>query len=166
MTIEAFTTAVEDFFNWVHSESSGSEDDLIMARDILSRLIAFVTAIEAAPKSAEIDGPETSMEATGALFNRRFKDFPISLHWLALEPLNRDGSELGASIVTGDLAEIYEDLYEGYHLFKDGHLDDAVFAWDITYFHWGEHAITALRAIEDYRTENMIKNQAAERERP
>ena len=56
------------------------------------------------------------------------------------------------SITLGeDLADIYCDLKNGLIFFHGGQTADvmqAAFHWELLFFHWGEHAVDALRAIK------------------
>jgi hypothetical protein len=58
-------------------------------------------------------------------------------------------------LLSDDLADICRDLSEGLSSAKSGHIKEACFEWSQSYrTHWSRHAVSALAAIELYRTDN------------
>jgi Domain of unknown function (DUF5063) len=51
-----------------------------------------------------------------------------------------------------DLADIYRDLKKGLILSEKTSAEDALWNWRLHFdFHWGNHAMSALKAIQDIR---------------
>ena len=52
-------------------------------------------------------------------------------------------------LLSDDLADIYRALEEGNLIYERGYKHDAGFEWAIDFFHWGRHAIGALRPLNE-----------------
>jgi len=81
----------------------------------------------------------------------------LNLYWQIWDPTKYDEAIHGA--LADDFADIYNDLKEGLNLF-DAHQalpEENIWHWRFDYyFHWGKHAIDALRALHFLLEEGSV----------
>lgn len=71
----------------------------------------------------------------------------FELHFETLKPFDVDSS-IGAGELSDDVLDIYRDVKCGLELWNGGHRATAVWHWRLLlHFHWGSHAVGALRAL-------------------
>ena len=130
-----------------------TEKDLLRFRELLIRLIFHIPAVESHQHGTDFDGQRISSEEFGRAVNR-FRELPFNLYRVVFDPHD---FEVDNETVTGsladDLADIYRDLAVGIDNAINGHINDACFDWSQSYAsHWFRHAVSALTAIEIFRT--------------
>lgn len=154
-SIDEFVAAARKFCSFAEDESDVVPADIWKIRDLLLRLITHVTAIENAPQGTDFGaaGPD---DATFQKVAHRFGDFPFNLYRFVFDPHDLNAiDEPVMGMLSNDLADIYREISIGLDNAERGHLADAYFDWSFGYrSHWARHAMSALMAIELWRTDN------------
>jgi len=152
--LQQFIAAAQDFRTFCEVEGKATRTDLWTVREILLRLIYHIPAVEQAPQNCDHEVTRTD-DAACLRVRRRCAGFPIDYYNVHLAPHDIPSQEVGIASLGDDFADIYRDLMEGLDLHQQDHLSEACFYWSLTYrSHWGQHAMEALNAIEQYRTTN------------
>ena len=76
------------------------------------------------------------------------------LHWQVFDPFdNEEEDKVVCGMIFDDLNDIYRDLREGLDEYEIGEIGDAVFDWkDGARGHWGDHAVSLIKALHWLRT--------------
>jgi hypothetical protein len=153
--VKEFAVAAEEFVTLAEREGKLMEVDLWKVRDILLKLIYHVTAADNAGHGTEFDGDRPDDDAFARAV-KRFSTFPFNFYRVVFDPHDMESpDEPVTGMLADDLADIYRDLAEGLDNYRKGHVAEACFDWSQSYrSHWARHAVSALSAIEIYRTDN------------
>jgi len=151
LAIEAFTDNARHFCEWVESD----KHDVLSARQ---RLLALIQGIPylISSSSSQNDGegyPRRDFEGWKE-DHKRLKDFPFQAYRESFNPLDLNEDSIICDI-HDDFADIYGDLWHGLKALELGDGIYAVEHWRESYFtHWGQHATSALHAIDQYFRDN------------
>lgn len=141
--VEGFlSTAIEycrliDFLN-----SDNEKDKFLKLQGILSQLYAKAQSL-----------PEVEPVYDGLLdidFFMPHVDFrEQSVYWELFDPYQLE--EPTAGNLTDDILDIYSDIKRGLVLYEQGEQAEAVWEWRYHFeIHWGNHAVSALRALHAF----------------
>ena len=153
LAAESFTENVERFCEWAEAEKHG----LIEARQ---HLLALATSIPRLENYRESELGDDELPRRGyegwKEDHERFGDLPFQYYMSVFDSHDLENRD---EPVTGDLhddfADIYGDLWRGLEAHKAGRIKEALSIWIESYFcHWGNHAASALKAIDDYYRRN------------
>ena len=154
-----FLDVVERYCAWVESE----RHDLIDARDLLIDLIKPIPIVDEYRGATETDkefdrrgyeGWKKDME--------RFSDLPFQYYRTAFDPHKIDDAEAVVGDLHDDLADIYGDLHEALQALKAGYPIEALgLVLQSYHFHWGHHAVSALKAIDEFYRNYLDSEQVA-----
>jgi hypothetical protein len=147
LAIEAFTDNARSYCEWVESDT---HDVLTVRQLLLSLLQGTPYLIVSSSQSYGEEYQEDDLEVDP----KRFIDFPFQYYREIFNPL-----DFSKEPVVGDISDDFADIYiELRHGLKALELGNGVYAiqhWRESYFiHWGEHATSALRAIDQYFRDN------------
>ena len=146
--INDFAKIADQFCSWTESLQKSDEVDLgdllIMLSSLLNKALLMPS-----PESYDLD------EATESLTQKEWKAIhkkytPIKFQYYreVFDPHNFDDDEPVTGDLHDDLADIYRDIKPGLVLFREGLINEAAFEWKFSFnSHWGEHILSALRAI-------------------
>lgn len=109
---------------------------------------------------------EPRTERTAQKFRAELAHWPgfgrFDQYWEVFDPYQTDN--LVSASLSDDLLDVYVDLQRGFLLFDRGTADsvtDAVWDWRFGFlFHWGDHAVDALRAL--HRATKALDSQFGE----
>ncbi len=79
-----------------------------------------------------------------------------NLYWTVFDPTKKEDAQYGS--VADDVADVYRDLKKGLLLrgIDGATAADVIWEWRLLfYFHWGDHAISALRTIHNILDERL-----------
>lgn len=151
---ESFITDVERFCHW----AEGSAHPLGEARQHLLSLMSAVPQIEEFRHKVHGDQEFPRRElADSKLDYANFSDLPFQYYYTAFDPhdFESEDNEPCVGDLTDDLADIYGDLWQGLQASQAGEKEEALRLWIDSYFsHWGQHASSALWAIDDFYRKN------------
>jgi len=157
-SVEEFQAAAERYCGLFTREEPIKESDIWTFRELLLRLIFHITAVESHPKAADYDDDRLdNEECTRAV--QKLTPLPFDIYRVVFDPHDfEEKDEPVVGSLSDDLVDIYLDLAGGVALARAGHLGDACFYWAFYYSsHWDRHAVSALAAIEIYRTDRWIE---------
>jgi len=152
LAAESFIETVERFCEW----AEGDKHDFIEARQFLLALMLSIPYLQdfRYKGDGDIDAPSRGHEQWQA-DHKNFSDLPFQYYQVVFDPHDLD---LTDDPVMGDLhddfADILGDLWSGLELHRSDHQTEALSHWVDSYFyHWGHHASSALRVLDEfYRT--------------
>ena len=154
LAIEAFVENVRSYCEWIEAR----EHDLLKARQLILSLMTSIPYLVAPPsnKDGDAEYPHKGHDEW-KLIHKSLADFPFQYYREVFDPLEMGNDEPVTGDVHDDLADIYGDLWHGLQAHESGDGIYAVGHWRESYFqHWGDHAASALRAIDQhYRTERL-----------
>ena len=145
----AFVENVVQFCEW----AEGEEHDLMAGRQHLLVLMAAIPTLE---EFRDLDGLEHDSPRRGHAGwqedHGRFSGLPFQYYRTVFDPHDFEAAD---EPVTGDLlddfADIYGELWRGLQVHREGRTSEALFVWVDSYFtHWGNHASSALHAIDEF----------------
>lgn len=153
-SVEEFQATAERYCGLFTREEPIRESDIWTFRELLLRLIFHIIAVESHPRAVKHDDERPSNEEYASAV-QKLKPLPFDIYRVVFDP--HDFAEKDEPVVgslSDDLADIYRDLAGGVALARAGHIDDACFYWAFNYrTHWARHVVSALTAIEIYRTD-------------
>ena len=152
LAIESFVLNVEQFCEW----SSAEKHDFIEARQLLLSLMSSIPYLQdfRYKGTEDIEAPSRGHEQW-KVDHKHFSDLPFQHYQVVFDPHDLDLTETSVmGDLHDDLADILGDLWSGLELHRSGHQVEALSHWIDSYFyHWGHHASSALRALDEfYRT--------------
>jgi hypothetical protein len=149
LALESFIENVERFCEWVEGDTHG----LIEGRQHLITLMTSIPWLESFRNGASghHDFPRRGHDGWEQ-DHHRLADLPFQHYRTVINPHDLDAVD---EPVMGDLhddfADIYGDLWHGIQAHRAGHPRYALSHWVDSYFyHWGHHASSALKAIDDF----------------
>jgi hypothetical protein len=158
LAAEQFTETVERFCEW----AEGQDHSLIDGRQLLVSLITSIPHLVGYRYSGTSDEEFPRREHAGwQEDHKRFSDLPFQYYRVVFDPLDFDSTD---EPVTGDLhddfADIYGDLWHGLQARRAGDLKEALSLWiDSYFFHWGQHATSALGAIDAFYRQDPNRSE-------
>ena len=157
LAAEAFCENVERFCDWAESTSHS----ILEARQLLLSLMQSIPHLESFRGLCETDLEFDRRGHEGWVKDfARLSDLPFQFYRIVSDPQDLENDEPVIGDLCDDLADIYGDLFEGREAYRAGFPRQAIGMWVDSYFyHWGEHAASAIWAIDDY----YRKNQGSEK---
>jgi len=146
------------FCEWAESD----EHDLMSARSHLISLMSCIPAVEDLRYASDSEVEYAYREHEGWEKDiRRFGDLSFQYYRVVFDPHDTDSEqEPVMGNLHDDLADIYGDLWHGLQAMNDGDESEALSLWINSYFyHWGQHASSALHAIDTYYRDNYYTIQ-------
>ena len=154
LAAESFTENVISFCKWVE----GSKHTLTESRQHILTLMFSIPYLESFRGAYETDEEHEHRGHEGWKADlERFNDLPFDHYQTMFNPhdLTEEEKPVMGSL-RDDLADIYGDLFEGLSAYKKGYRKEAIGIWIQSYFfHWGQHASSALNAIDHLYRENQ-----------
>ena len=147
-TINDFAKIADQFCSWTESLQKSDEvnldDLLIMLSSMLNKGLMMPP-----PESYNVD--EVADRLTHEDWKSIHKKYtPIKFQYYreVFDPHDFDDDEPVTGDLHDDLADIYIDIKPGLLLFRKGLISEAAFEWKFSFSsHWGEHILSAMRAI-------------------
>jgi hypothetical protein len=117
------------------------------------------------PETDVIQGTSDTEDNKSLLqqINAKFKG--TTAYWEVFNPYNVDDPYKQEEALMGalddDLLDIYSDLLKGFRIYGKGSSDqdlEAVWYWQLSFnTHWGRHLVSALRALHQLLSENLLE---------
>ena len=118
-SVEKFVAVAQRFSEWAEKEGK-NENDLPLCLMHLSKLIA--AALELPAGHAENGSPEYQTPAGQYdKIVKTFSNFPVHEYSCIVNASNIHESEIANGCVTDDIADIYNDIANGFYLYKNGY---------------------------------------------
>jgi len=139
--IRAFALAARRFCTFVEDTSCAPPGlRLRDARKLLADIVAAGAVLPVVDDAPEIDESDISPPATWVGFGLH------DIYWEVFDPYV--DAERVAGSLTDDVLDIYLDLSRGLRAFDAGNELGAAWDWRFHFdWHWGNHAVDALRAL-------------------
>ena len=145
-----FAIVARRYCNWAESAPGDPPIEMQQARELLSELHRVAIGLPEVPHLDDVDVQGRTYEQYQATC-QRFGNLPVDGYWDVLNPLKIEANEATYQTLSDALADIYGDVKRGLSFYKSGHMNNAVFEWRLLFMvHWGQHLISAQRAIHDY----------------
>ncbi len=140
--VDVFADQVREYCDFIKIISAlALPDRLAAARLHLLKLYASALSLPAMPDAGEVDAGASPDQPHGWVGFEQ-KDF----YWEVFDPYEQSEPVCGS--LSDDLLDVYRDLQRGLALWDADHKKEAVWEWRFNFdFHWGDHAIDALRAL-------------------
>jgi hypothetical protein len=144
--VQDFLAKARAFIDWV---DAGPEFDM-------TALHAHLAALQCAAASLPDSGPDDAdgLDLLGPSYEdvlRRLDGLPIDRYQAVFNALNLAENEPVMCSLKDDLADIYQDLFDGLGYHNQGRAAEAAWVWRSGYYsHWGRHAIHAQAAVWQY----------------
>lgn len=154
--VEAFQMAARQFCQWSRSESDDPLDDVFLTLGLVVDLYGRALRLPINDRWEETEDYRISPEEWKGIYDR-FCNIPETYYSEVLDPLEVPASENVIGCVADDLADIYRDVSIGLKLYDSGRQEQAVRLWRKTFIsHWGTHALSAIRALHHYLSQNDL----------
>jgi len=171
---DQFIDIAQAFLGLIDDEGLPLAELLAQLQKLLPALYCSALDLPEADPTDEPDIDRFSHDQWNELFKRIGSKIG---RWSYYQEMFDPYDSLETSPVVGDLADdlsdIYRDLVEGVELRKMGRYADAIWAWKFNFqIHWGEHALSALRAIHtiaftyDFETEEPPESNSNQEDAP
>lgn len=141
--IRSFVQAARDFCEFVEQASTVESigPRLSRGRSVLANIVAAGATLPLSEATTDKvllwDGAPPSWPGFG----------PHDIYWEVFDPYVDE--ERVAGSLSDDFLDIYRDLKRGLVAFDNGQQQDAVWDWRFHFdYHWGEHAVDALRPLQ------------------
>lgn len=148
--VQEFYRMAKEYCQWAENGPEQGSDELYQAMKHLSALYRQALIMP----SSDSEGDELEVGITkldSEHVYRRFSSLPFQYYHEIFHPVTQEPEEPTTGDLADDLMDIYIDLKEGVLLFEIGKPANAVFQWGTTFgFHWGRHALSALKAMHCY----------------
>ena len=135
------------------SLSEPESRDVLEARQLLLSLMVSIPHLSEyrTPDGGVADGERRGRDAWDR-DHRRFANLPFQYYRSVFDPHDLDAAdEPEVGDLHDDLADIYSDLWSGLQAHRAGDPEGALAIWVDYYFcHWGQHASSALHAIDTH----------------
>ncbi len=146
--IRDFAIVAEQYCQWAESLDPSDEINL---NDLLLLLSELLNKVLLMPDVDPSDSDEEKNRISHDEWMKIHKWFtPIKFQYYReiFDPHDFKEDEPITGDLHDDLADIYRELKPALLLYIDDKIEDAAFEWKSTFgYHWGEHLISAMRAI-------------------
>ena len=151
---KSFYETAKRFCDWAESDSSDESATIHSTLKLLSALYHQALLLpEPAPENP-VEKNESIAKLDSKKIYQKFSKLPFQFYFDTFNPVTDKPEEPITGDVADDLMDIYIDLKEGILLYEQDKTCDAVFQWQSSFkFHWGRHAVSALRALHCYDVE-------------
>jgi len=152
--VDAFAVTARMFCNFA-TGGDGSEMNVVELLKQLSELyraalnLPTAWADDVSGGDDAIDGLTTGMD----LVVNRACALPVSIYWTFFDPFTT--SDPVCRAISDDVSDIFLDIARGLAYFDSNRKADACYHWAWHFqYHWGEHAVGAMRALHNYQSQN------------
>ncbi len=163
--VDRFILAARNYVAWCESPHIDDDPDEFRLAT-LSRLAELYAAAQGLPDVPADDGPDVPEEERPGLRDELMANLapmPFQLYWETLDPTNlSEIDNTGCGDIFDDLLDIHSNISDGLWLLDQGYRNDAIWNWRLLYFHWGEHAINAMRALHLYEPVAKLTDSSIE----
>lgn len=121
---------------------------IVRVREALADLYLHGVRLPAVEPDDTEWGPDEAAFATWQLLYERLSSYlgDVNTYWEVFDPYER--SEPVSPALADDLADVVTDLQPGLEYAAKGFIHSALWDWRWRFwFHWGHHAVDALRAL-------------------
>ena len=156
-----FLNAAKAFCTFIETEGSFTEIEFLRVTQIhLATLYFHARQIPSVhlrvDKDFESDIDDKQMKLLLKFIGERV---PFSYYWVVLNPVDiKNVAEIGTGDLIDDLGDIYRDLRRALIIFETDDIaakENAIWKFKFDFdFHWNQHCIDALSAIQHYLAEN------------
>lgn len=148
-----FYDLIVNFCQWIE----GGEHDLLQAKKYLLELMIYIPEMEGFRGIVESDEEHERRGYEGWKEDRKkLSDLPFQYYQEMFDPHDLDQKEPVTGDLNDDFADIYGDLKLGLGVYEKGYPREAVgMMVDSYFYHWGEHAASALRVIDSFYRANQ-----------
>jgi hypothetical protein len=95
--------------------------------------------------------------------HERAAQLPLQGYWEIFDGSRNPPEEPVHGSLVDDVGDIYRDVARGLALFESGKRAEALWEWAFNFrIHWGEHALSAMRALHRYLSSEMFDGLSAD----
>jgi hypothetical protein len=149
--IDDFAKLAHRYCTWSESLTTNSSVDL---DELLLLLSSLLNAALSMPLPEAFDSYIEAQRYTHKERQDIFRKYaPVQFQYYRemFDPHDFNEKEPVTGDLHDDLSNIYCDLKPALSLYNDGHVTEAAFSWRLSFnIHWGEHLLSAMRAIYMY----------------
>jgi hypothetical protein len=153
LEVDAFAKGARAFLAWCDRSHEGKAPGPFR-HEALVTLSAIYNGALSLPGVEAMDAPEPpsmTSEKRSAI-SSNLLSLPFQYYWEVFTPSELDGDK---EPVCGDLFDDFQDIYGdlacGLWLYDRGHVETAVFTWNLMFeVHWGRHAVSAMHALHSF----------------
>lgn len=148
--VSRFADVARRYCAWVEREAA-TPIDLVLVRQLLAEIQLAAVGLPESESGGYQGIPKPARELKDSV-NSRASTVSFRYYWDTFDPL-KENEEPTCGDLADDLSDIWLDLWTGLRLFDSGHPVDANFHWRLLYdSHWGQHLLSAQRAIHAFLT--------------
>jgi hypothetical protein len=154
INLHNFVTSAKEYISWVESNNSRTKRDMETVNELLLALYSNAFRLKYHPNADLIENISISHKDWKKI-RESFNGLPIDEYQEIFDPLDlSDKSPVTASL-SDDLADIYRDIKHALLAYEKGKTEEAEDDLRRNFeIHWGQHAISALKAIRQYFENN------------
>jgi len=158
--VQEFYEIARAYCTWAEGAPEESDEKAYQAMKYLASLYKQALILP----SADPEDDQLEVEGITKLDSKRiyirFSSLPFQYYHDAFHPVAQEPEKPTVGDLADDLMDIYIDLKEGVLLYEIGKPTNAVFQWRTTFgFHWGRHAVSALKAMHCYESDADKSNK-------
>lgn len=146
--VEEFARLGQEYCEWCLSHPGEPQSEARTALSLLLGLYSHALVLQL-PKDMDHDlEGERPDESIRDKVRQRGGSLPFNYYSTVFDPQVVPSEDPVVGDLAEDMTDIYEDLYEGLSLYRDGHLAEAEWAFLESFrIHWGRHASSAIQAL-------------------
>ena len=152
--LQNFVTSAKEYISWVESNNSRKNKDMETVNELLLALYSNAFKLQYHPNADAIENNSIDHKEWVKI-RKSFNGLPIDEYQQIFDPLDLSDKTPVTSSLSDDLADIYRDIKPALLAYEKGETekaeDDLRRNFEI---HWGQHAISALKAIRQYFENN------------
>ena len=153
----AFVAVAREVIAWV---DHGMRTDIRGLHSLLARLQAAAAALPDVSTNAEAPDPVDERPPYHNVV-QRLAGLPLDHYAVVFDPLEQPEADPVTASLADDLADIYNDLLNGFRYFDASRVAEAVWYWRFEYYsHWGRHASHAQTALWQFLANGSIAGGA------
>lgn len=146
--IDAFSKLVDQYCRWTDSLEKEDTVDLSVVLILLSELFSKALSLPLSELGETDEDAKRLTQDEWKQIHEKYTPVPFQYYNEIFDPHDFSETKPVIGDLHDDLADIYHDLKQGLILYKNGLVCDAAFEWKSSFnYYWGEHILSAMRAI-------------------
>lgn len=146
--IEAFAKYADKFCSWTESLQKNDTINLDELLILLSEMLNTALLLPIIDAESVDEDTERLTHDEWTTIHKKISSLPFQYYYEIFDPHDFEDKEPVTGDLHDDLADIYRDIKPGVILYQKGFISDAAFEWKLSFgTHWGEHILSAMRAI-------------------
>jgi hypothetical protein len=146
--IDEFSKLADRYCSWTDSLQKEDTVDLGEVLALLSELFNNALVLPLLDSGETDEEAERLTQDEWKLIHKKYTPIPFQYYNEIFDPHDFSETKPVVGDLHDDLADIYRYLKQGLILYEKGLAGDAAFEWKSSFsYHWGEHVLSAMRAI-------------------